>query len=405
MKSYPTHLNGGRFRFWTVLSIVVTALFFFFDCVSPANSGPRARQQTQAKTQAQPQTQAKRPAPTPEQQEMMKLRSQIRDLQKKYLELLAKGSTERFKRDMENKKKDDDLIARLCQGVVDYKKTAYASSVDGFQVPVYLFQPLKLRGPKGHPALIWVHGGVHSSFGSDTIPFVRQAIDRGYIVIAPDYRGSTGYGADFYQAIDYGGYEIDDVMTAIEYLKANVPAVDPDRIGMIGWSHGGFITLHSLIRDQGKILKCGYAGVPVTNLVFRLSYKGPNYAADFVNQKRIGGEVYEKQDIYIERSPIYHVDQIKVPVMVHVATNDQDVNFVEDQMMIYALEYHIPKLAETKIYVDPPGGHSFNRLVNKEKTAPQNTPAQRDSWNRIWTFLEANLKPYIGVEGKTADSR
>jgi dipeptidyl aminopeptidase/acylaminoacyl peptidase len=194
-------------------------------------------------------------------------------------------------------------------------------------------------------------------------------------------------------------------MTAIDYLKTNVPAVDPDRVGMIGWSHGGFITLHSLIRDQGQILKCGFAGVPVTNLVFRLSYKGPNYAADFVAAKRIGGEVYEKRDIYIERSPVYHVDKIKVPVMVHVATNDQDVNFVEDQMMIHALEYHIPKLAETKIYVDPPGGHSFDRLVNKEKTAPQNTPPQRDSWNRIWTFLETNLKPYIGGGGKLEGSK
>jgi dipeptidyl aminopeptidase/acylaminoacyl peptidase len=336
---------------------------------------------------------------------MSKLREQIRELQQKYFELRAKRSAERSKSDMEENNKDDGLISELCRDKIAYMKTTYPSSADGLQIPAYLFQPLKPRGPKGHPALVWVHGGVHSSFSSSFIPFIREAVDRGYIVIAPDYRGSTGYGADFYEAIDYGGYEIDDVMTAVDYLKANVPAVDPERIGMIGWSHGGFITLHSLIRDQGRILKCGYAGVPVTNLVFRLSYKGPDYAADFVTQKRIGGEVYEKRDTYIERSPLYHVDKITVPVMVHVATNDQDVNFVEDQMIIHALEYHIPKLAETKVYVDPPGGHSFDRLVNKEKTAPQNTPPQRDSWNRIWTFLETNLKPYIGAEEKSQDSK
>jgi dipeptidyl aminopeptidase/acylaminoacyl peptidase len=194
--------------------------------------------------------------------------------------------------------------------------------------------------------------------------------------------------------------EIDDTMTAMGWLKDNVPQVDPGRIGMIGWSHGGYITLFSLIRDQGKSLKCGYAGVPVTNLVFRLSYKGPGYAASYVKQKAIGGEPCEKRDVYIARSPVYHVDKIKVPVMVHVATNDEDVNFVEDQMMIYALQYHIPKLAETKIYVDPPGGHSFDRLVNKEKTALQNTPAQRDSLNRVWAFLEEHLTPYVGNGGK-----
>jgi dipeptidyl aminopeptidase/acylaminoacyl peptidase len=268
------------------------------------------------------------------------------------------------------------------------------------EIPAYLFQPLKPRGPKGHPALVWVHGGVASGFSSGSVPFIRQAVERGYVVIAPDFRGSTGYGEAFQEAIDYGGYEIDDTLTAIDYLKANLPHVDPDRLGMIGWSHGGFITLHSLIRDEGKTLKCGYAGVPVTNLVFRLSYKGPGYESSFVKQKRIGGEVYEKRDIYIERSPVYHVDKIKVPVLVHVATNDQDVNFVEDQMMIYALNYHIPQLAQTRIYVDPQGGHSFDRLLNADRTGPLNTPQQRDSWNRIWAFLEWNLKPYVDGEGK-----
>ena len=362
-----------------------------------------SQERDQIQAQAPPQAQAKRPPLTPEQQEMAKLRRQIRDLQMKYFEMRAKLPDAQAKTDMANNKKDDDLIAQLCQGAVDFKKTAYPSGADGLQIPAYLFQPLTPRGPKGHPALIWVHGGVHNSFSSSFIPFVRQAVERGYVVIAPDYRGSTGYGAAFYEAIDYGGYEIDDVMSAVEYLKANVAAVDMDRIGVIGWSHGGFIALHSLIRDQGAILKCGYAGVPVTNLVFRLSYKGPDYTADFATEKRIGGQVHEKQAVYIERSPVYQVDKIKVPVMVHVATNDQDVNFVEDQFMIYALQYHIPKLAETKIYVDPPGGHSFDRLVNKEKTAPQNTPPQRDSWNRIWAFLETNLKPYVGVEGKIVE--
>jgi len=341
-----------------------------------------------------------RPDQRPEQKEIEEIQGKIRELQKQMQDLRARGAAERYERDLERKKQNDEQIQKLCEGFVDYRKISYRSSIDNLEIPAYLFQPLNPRGPRGHPALVWVHGGVASNFGAGTIPFVRQAVERGYIVIAPDFRGSTGYGEAFQEAIDYGGYEIDDCVAAVDYLKANVPAADPERIGMIGWSHGGFITLHSLIRDQGAVLKCGYAGVPVTNLVFRLSYKGPGYEASFVKQARIGGEVHEKRDIYIERSPVYHVDKIKAPVMVHVATNDQDVNFVEDQMMIHALQYHIPHLAETKIYVDPPGGHSFDRLVNKERTAPQNTPAQRDSWNRIWAFLEENLQPYQDGEGK-----
>jgi len=353
--------------------------------------------------QAQTQPGAQRPAAaqqTPEQKEIQQIDEQIQKLRQRQQELRARGSVERYKRDIERKKQDDERIGKMCEGALDFKKITYRSGVDDMEIPAYLFQPLKPRGPKGHPALVWVHGGVASSFSSGAVPFIRQAIERGYVVIAPDYRGSTGYGEAFQEAIDYGGYEIDDTLAAIDYLKANLAHVDPDRIGMIGWSHGGFITLHSLIRDQGAILKCGYAGVPVTNLVFRLSYKGPGYESSFVKQKRIGGEVHEKRDIYIERSPVYHVDKIKVPVLVHVSTNDQDVNFVEDQMMIHALHYHIPRLAETRIYVDPQGGHSFDRLLNQERTAPLNTPHQRDSWNRIWAFLEWNLKPYVDGEGK-----
>ena len=108
-------------------------------------------------------------------------------------------------------------------------------------------------------------------------PFVREAVQRGYVVITPDYRGSTGYGEAHYEAIDYGGKEVDDAISAVDYLKT-LPYVDMDRLGMMGWSHGGFITAHTLFRDEHPF-KAGAAIVPVTNLVFRLSYKGPRLPA------------------------------------------------------------------------------------------------------------------------------
>ncbi len=385
----PTRGAFGRPAAWAVLAVFALSALVTMAPGLPLSAG-------QNPPAGQPSPQAKPVAPpTPGQAEAQRIRKQIDELEKRLSDLRSEGLAARYARDMEAKKNDDDLVVKLAREAgIGYAKVSYPSSIDGLSIPAYLFTPLQRRGPKGHAALVWVHGGVHSSFSSSAMPFIHQAVDRGYIVIAPDYRGSTGYGKEFHEAIDYGGYEVDDSMSAIDYLMANVPQVDPDRLGMIGWSHGGFITLHSLIRDQGKILKCGYAGVPVTNLVFRLSYKGPSYEADFFAQKRIGGHVYQRRELYIERSPVYHVSKIKVPVAVHVATNDQDVNFVEDEMMIHALEYHLPRLAETKIYVDPPGGHSFERLVNAEKTEPQNTPPQRDGWNRIWAFLEVNLKPY-----------
>jgi dienelactone hydrolase len=82
-----------------------------------------------------------------------------------------------------------------------------------------------------------------------------------------------------------------------------------------------------------------------------------------------------------------------VPMLVHVATNDEDVDFVEDEQMINALRAKKPQLAETKVYVDPPGGHAFALLVNPSTYDPVNTEPQRDSWEHTWAFFERTLHP------------
>jgi dipeptidyl aminopeptidase/acylaminoacyl peptidase len=312
-----------------------------------------------------------------------------------------------YQRDLDEKAATDARFAEVAKGVVDFQKIKYRSSVGDLDIPAYLFQPLTRRGPRGHAAMVWVHGGVHGNMDTLYWPFIREAVERGYVIITPDYRGSTGYGEAFHKEIDYGGYEVDDTISAVEYLKT-LPYVDPDRLGIMGWSHGGYITLLSVFRDQTPF-KAAAAIVPVTNLVFRLSYKGPSYQADFATQKRVRGLPFEKQDEYIKRSPLYSVDKLRVPLLVHVATNDTDVNFVEDQQIVDALRSRKPDLAETKIYVDPPpggagGGHTFSRRVDMKTLQRMDSPEQRDSWNRTWAFLEWNLRPYID-KSKTETSQ
>jgi len=291
----------------------------------------------------------------------------------------------------------DARYEEASRGVMDFQKVTYRSSVGDMDIPAYLFQPLNKRGAKGHAAMIWVHGGVHGNWGINMFPFVKEAVERGYVVICPEYRGSTGYGEAHHMAIDYGGHEVTDVISAADYLKT-LPHVDADRLGMMGWSHGGYITLLSVFRDAHPI-KAGAAIVPVTNLVFRLSYKGPGYQRQFSTQSRVQGLPFEKRDQYIERSPLYHVDKLKVPLLVHVATNDTDVDYVEDQQIVDALRSRKPDLAETKVYVDPvpgpaSGGHTFSRRVDPKTLQRQDSPDQRDSWNRTWTFFEWHLRPY-----------
>ena len=295
------------------------------------------------------------------------------------------------------RKRTDSTLAARSKGVLDFSVVSYRSSADGMTIPAYLFQPLVKRGSKGHAAMIWVHGGVHSNWGATMWPFVKEAVERGYVVVTPNYRGSTGYGAAHYNAIDYGGKEVDDVLSAVEFLKT-LPHVDQDRLGVMGWSHGGFIASHLVFRDSHPF-KGAAAIVPVTNLVFRLSYKGPGYQRSYSTQTAIGGLPFEKRDLYIERSPLYHVEKLNVPILVHVATNDRDVDYVEDQQMIWKLRALKPELAETKIYVDPAPwgnsvGHAFSRRVDPVTLERVDSPAQIDSWNRTWAFFEWILRPY-----------
>jgi dipeptidyl aminopeptidase/acylaminoacyl peptidase len=303
-----------------------------------------------------------------------------------------------FQRDMDRKAQIDKRYEDVTRGVADFSKVSFRSSVGDMDIPAYLFQPLKKRGAKGHAAMVWVHGGVHGNWDVTMWPFVKEAVERGYVVICPEYRGSTGYGEKYHNEIDYGGYEIDDVLSAVGYLKT-LPYVDQDRLGIMGWSHGGYITLFSVFRDKTPF-KAAAAIVPVTNLVFRLSYKGPGYQRGFATQKRIQGLPFEKPALYIERSPLYHVDKLQVPLLVHVATNDLDVNFVEDQQIVDALRSRKPDLSETKVYVDPApwgqsAGHAFSRRVDPQTLQRVDSPEQIDSWNRTWAFFEWHLKPYL----------
>jgi len=313
-----------------------------------------------------------------------------------------------FERDIAAKARTDSIYAARSRGVMDFSKIKYRSRAGDMDVPAYLFAPTTKRGARGHAAMVWVHGGVHGDWGATMLPFVKEAVERGYVIVTPDYRGSNGYGAAHYNAIDYGGKELDDVMAAYDYLKT-LPYVDPDRVGIMGWSHGGFITSHLVMRDETPF-KAAAAIVPVTNLVFRLGYKGPNYQRSFATQQALRGLPHEKREEYIKRSPLYQVEKLHIPILVHVATNDEDVNYVEDQQMVWKLRALKPDLAETKIYVDPAPwgssvGHAFSRRVDPNTLERVDSPEQIDSWNRTWVFFEWYLRPYQDKSKPAAATR
>ena len=277
-------------------------------------------------------------------------------------------------------------------GAMQVTKIKYRSSRGDLDIPAFVFEPLKPRGPHRHPALIWVHENIRGHLYEHYIPYIREATARGFVVIAPEYRGSIGYGRAFYDAIDYGGAEVDDVVTAASVLQ-RYPEVDPARIGIIGWSHGGLISLLATFRNP-TLFKATAALVPVTNLFQRLARKGIENQRRLIDpQNRFGGLPSERPQVYRERSPLFQVDRLQTPLLVHVADNDEDVDIDEAMPLVDALRARKSNLADVKVYHAPLGAHLFDRRVAPGTWQPENTPEQRDSWARVWNFFDTNLQP------------
>ncbi|WP_243300577.1 alpha/beta hydrolase family protein [Geothrix oryzisoli] len=248
------------------------------------------------------------------------------------------------------------------------------------KIQQYVFVPRKAEKGRKLPLIVLPHGGVHGDFGTYHVHIVREMIERGYIVIAPDYRGSTGYGKGFYEAIDYGGLEIDDVVAGRDWAVEHLP-VDPKRCAIVGWSHGGLIALMAVF-DHPEKFAVSYAGVPVSDLITRLGYLGQDYVAEFSAKFHIGKEPKDAVDEYRHRSPVWNVQKLRTPLLIHTNTNDRDVNVVEVEQLINALKA-AGKTFDYKIYQDAPGGHSFNRI---------DTTLAQESRREIYAFLEKHLK-------------
>jgi dipeptidyl aminopeptidase/acylaminoacyl peptidase len=243
--------------------------------------------------------------------------------------------------------------------------------------PVYVFAPKNLTGKA--PTLIFAHGGVHGRLTSNYAHIFREALERGFVIVSPEYRGSIGHGSDLYGQIDYGGAEIDDTHDTRNWAVENLPFVDANRIGIFGWSHGGYHTLMNIFLwpDDYKV---AYAGVPVSDLVARMGYTGQGYRDIF--EEFIGQQPENNVMEFRRRSPVYHADKLKTPLLIHTTTNDEDVNVLEVEHMIAALKAAGKKF-EYKIYQNAPGAHRFNRI---------DTKLAKESRAEMWEFLGRYLR-------------
>lgn len=311
---------------------------------------------------------------------------------------------ERLQRQIESLSARFDRLEKLTDDVLWYHKVGDVALIDkvyitgpprskkpnptamGVDNPVkfwtYVFIPNNIDRNKKYPLLVFPHGGVHGDFNTYYAHIVRELVSQGYIVAAAEYRGSTGYGRGFMEQIDYGGLENDDVFASRNYMVENYDFVDKDRVGILGWSHGGMITLMNIF-EHPEAYKVAYAGVPVSDLVARMGYSTDEYRKLFSAPYHIGKSARDNVEEYRKRSPVNYAEKLKTPLLIHTTTNDDDVNVLEVEHLIRALKAAGKKF-DYEIFKDAPGGHSLDRIDIK---------SAREIRLKVYKFLAEYLKP------------
>jgi dipeptidyl aminopeptidase/acylaminoacyl peptidase len=246
-------------------------------------------------------------------------------------------------------------------------------STDGLRIHGWLHRAT--GRPKG--TLVLVHGGPTARAEDRFHPLVQFLVARGFHVFTPNYRGSTGYGLAFQEAIKengWGGREQEDIRTGIEELIRRGVA-EAGRVGILGTSYGGYSTWVALTRWPREIVAAGAPICGMTDLV--LDYETTRPDLRTYSQEMMGGSPEEVPERYRERSPIHFVDRIRVPVLVVQGLRDPNVSPENMWVIKRALE---EKGVAHEILTFEDEGHGITRPSNL-----------RILWHRLAEFFEQAL--------------
>lgn len=254
------------------------------------------------------------------------------------------------------------IRAKLPRTALAKMKVVRYPSSDGLMIPAYLTLP-KGVVPKNLPTLIIPHGGPWARDGWGYNTLAQFFANRGYVVLNPNFRGSTGYGKKFLDAgnLEWGRKMQDDITWGAKYLEAQGIA-DPKKVGILGGSYGGYATLAGVAYTPDT-----YAAavdiVGPSNLITLLDSIPPYWEAiRKVFYKRMGDpNTPEGKALLTERSPLTYANRIKTPLLVVQGANDPRVNKREaDQIVIALRDRGFP----VEYLLAPDEGHGFARPVN-----------------------------------------
>ena len=252
----------------------------------------------------------------------------------------------------------------------------YPSNDGKWTISAFVYVPYNLPRNGQHPAIVLVHGGPTAQTVNSFNRFVQHVANEGYIVIAPNYRGSTGYGKEFQQAnlFDMGGGDLQDVLAAADWIKLS-GYVDPKKVVIMGGSYGGYMSMMAVT----KAPDVWAAGVPIVPFV--------NYFTEIENEDPVlremdiatMGDPEKNKDLLRDRSPIFFVDQIKAPLLLLAGGNDPRCPKSEAQQVVDAIKRR-GGVVDYKVYENE--GHGFARVDN-----------QIDAYKRVSDFLKAHVPP------------
>jgi len=252
-------------------------------------------------------------------------------------------------------------------------------SFDGLEIPAILYKPHSASKKNKVPALVWVHGGPGGQSRIGYRALIQYLVNHGYAILAVNNRGSSGYGKTFYSLDDlnHGEDDLQDCVWGKKWLQ-DQDYINPDKIGIIGGSYGGFMTMAAMTFEPEEF-KVGVNIYGVTNWIRTLRSIPAYWESTRESLYKEMGNPYTEDSLRLYNiSPLFHAKNIKNPVMVLQGANDPRVLQIESDEMVQEAR-DAGAYVEYVLFED--AGHGF---IKKEQQIEGN--------EKILTFLENYLK-------------
>jgi dipeptidyl aminopeptidase/acylaminoacyl peptidase len=250
-------------------------------------------------------------------------------------------------------------IASLQTTPLPAAQLVHYKTFDGKTISAFLWVPFNLERDGTSPALVLPHGGPTGQVLDSWSPQIAALVSRGYVSIAPNVRGSTGYGIDFQRANyqDLGGGDLEDEVYAAKFLEAT-GYVNPKKIGITGGSYGGYMTMMAL----GKKPDMWAAGVEQFGIISWFSMLKHEDALLQEYEKSLLGDPEKDRKVYEADSPITYIHNVKAPLLVLQGDNDPRVPKEEAQQVVDLLKRD-QKAVDVHYYANE--GHGFSKRENR----------------------------------------